>query len=145
MAFALMITCLLVSYGGRVLKAGKNTSDSAIEKINKFNTVLSESDLTMYAGIEVKGSDVVNFIKKNLGSYDATEHSNQYIRVVTAANDSTYWNERYIEDIQNFSSTLFINQEALFRCDVIRDANDVIIGIVLSITYVFFNKRDMYI
>jgi hypothetical protein len=130
LAFALMITCLLVSYGGRVLRAGKDTSDTAIEKINDFNNELSESELTMYDGINVKGSDVVNFIKKNLGSFDATEQAKQYVRVVTTASDSTYWNERYIEDIQNFSSTLFINQEALFRCDVTRDANDVIIGII---------------
>ena len=129
LSFSLMITCLLVSYGGRVLSAGKGTSDTAVKKINDFNSELSESELTMYDGIEVKGSDVVNFIKKNLGSYDATNQAKQYVRVVTAASDSTYWNERYIEDIQNFSSTLFINLAALFRCDVTRDANDVIVGI----------------
>ncbi len=129
LAFTLMITCLLVTYGNRVLRAGKNTSDTAIDKINNFNKELSESDLTMYDGIEIKGSDVINFIKKNLGSYDATEQADCHIRVITAVSDNTYINGSYISDIQNFSSTFFINQEALFRCDITRDANDVIVGI----------------
>lgn len=112
-----------------MLSIGKNTSEAAIEKINNFNTELAESDLIMYVGIEVKGSDVVNFIKKNLGSYDASEQADLYIRVLTATNDSTYRNGGYIADIQNFSSVRFINQEASFQCDIKRDANDVIVGI----------------
>lgn len=129
MAFSLMITCLLVTYGGRILRVGKDTSDIALKKINNFNSELSESELTMYDGMDVRGSDVVNFIKKNLGSFDVTENANFYVQVVTATNDSTYTNGTYLSDIQNFSTARWIKPTTVFLCSIIRDANDMILGV----------------
>ena len=129
LAFSLMVTCILIMYFSRVTEVGMDTSDTALKKLQQFNKELSESDFTMYDGMDVKGSDVVNYIKENLGSYDASDSASFYVHVVTATNDSTYRNGSSIPDIQNFSSALWIKPTAVFRCNIIRDANDMIIGV----------------
>ena len=129
LAFGLMLTCILVLYGSRVAKTGMDTSTTALNKMNTFNKELAESDITMYGGMEVRGSDVVNFFKKHLGGYGPSEESVMYIHVVTAVNNSTYKNGVAEPDITNFASALYIKPNALFKCEVIRDANDVIIGV----------------
>ncbi|HKL79779.1 MAG TPA: hypothetical protein VJ888_05005 [Mobilitalea sp.] len=129
LAFGLMLTCVLVLYGSRVAKTGMDTSNTALDKINTFNKELAESDITMYDGIEVVGSDVVNFFKKHLGEYGSSEESVMYIHVITATDDSTYRNGVAEQDITNFTSVHYIKPNAVFKCDVIRDANDVIIAV----------------
>lgn len=94
-----------------------------------FNQEMGESELTMYEGIEVTGSDVVNLIKKCLGSYGASEQADFYIRVQTSTADRTYQNNSYLASIQDFSSMFYIKPVARFLCTIIRDANDVILGI----------------
>ena len=129
LAFSLMITCLLVVYFNRVLDVGLDTSDTAVDKLNEFHKELSESEFTMYDDKEIGGSDVVNYIKKQLGSIDSTDEANIYVHVITSTSDHSYRNSTSISDIQNFTSVRYIKPTAKFRCNVIRDANDVIIGV----------------
>lgn len=129
LAFSLALTCLLIVYFKRVADSGFDTSRIAEEKMSEFNTALSESELTMYEGLEVTGSDVVNFIKKNLGSFGSSETATMYVHVITGASDMTYYNGASIPNMQDFSSALFVKPIAKFLCSIIRDANDVIIGV----------------
>lgn len=129
LAFGLMLTCVLVLYGSRVATTGMETSNTALGKMNTFNKELAESDITMYDGIDVEGSDVVNFFKKHLGKYSSSEESVMYIHIITTTNDSIYKNRVAEQDIANFTSAHYIKPNAVFKCDVIRDANDVIIGV----------------
>lgn len=129
LAFGLMLTCLLVVYSNMVFKTGLETSNTVMGKLDEFSKALAESDVTMYDGYEVCGSDVVNFIKKHLGSYDATEKAIVYVRVDTTVSSMTYQNGASIPEIQDFSSSLYIKPVARFVCSVKRDENDVIIGI----------------
>ncbi len=129
LAFSLMMTCILVVYFNKVAKAGIDTSNTAMHQLSKFNQELAESDITMYDGLEVRGSDVVNFIKKQLGAYDPAEEAMLYIHVVTATYDCFYRNNAFISKMQDFSSERYIKPTATFCCNIIRDANHVIIGI----------------
>ena len=129
LAFGLMLTCVLVLYGSRVATTGMETSNTALGKMNTFNKELAESDITMYDGIDVEGSDVVNFFKKHLGKYSSSEESVMYIHIITTTNDSIYKNRIAEQDIANFTSAHYIKPNAVFKCDVIRDANDVIVGV----------------
>lgn len=119
----------MIIYYKRVADTGFSTASTAIEKLAMFNQELGESDLTMYEGIEVTGNDVVNLIKKCLGSFDATEQADFYIRVITSSVDRSYRNNADLASIQDFSSALYIKPVARFLCTIIRDANDVILGI----------------
>ena len=129
LAFSLMTTCILVVYFNRVAKAGMDTSNTAMDKLRRFNQELAESDITMYEGLELRGSDVVNYIKKQLGGYEPSAEAKLYIHVVTARKDSIYRDNNSFSGIQDFSSELYIKPTATFCCSIVRDANDVIIGI----------------
>ncbi len=132
LAFSLGITCLLIVYFKRVADTGFDTSSTAREKLTEFNLCLSESEITMYEGVEVKGSDVVNFIKKHLSSYSATEIAPMYVYVKTSTTEATYQNGASVTNIQDFSSTLYIKPVAEFISAIIRDPNDVIIGVTFQ-------------
>lgn len=129
LAFGLGLTCLLIIYFKRVADTGFETSNTAVEALDEFNSNLSESDLTMYDGLNVKGSDAVNFIKKHLGGYSATEVAPMYVYVKTSTAETLYKNGGALPDIQDFSSLLYIKPIATFICSIVRDANEVIIGI----------------
>lgn len=132
LAFSLGITCLLISTFGRVADAGFKTSDKAIDRLDDFNNSLSESDIMMYDGQKVVGSDVVNFIKKTLGPYDKGEDASIYVYVSTSMACNTYSDGGFIKDIQDFSSDKYIKPIANFSCSVIRNANGVIDRIEFS-------------
>ena len=132
LAFSLGITCLLIVYFKRVVDTGFDTSNTAVEKLNEFNKELSESDLTMYDGLEVTGSDIVNLIKKQLGSYGIAETTPLYVYVKTSNAENTYQNGASIVSIQDFSSTQYVKPVAKFSCNIVRDLNDVIIGITFK-------------
>jgi hypothetical protein len=129
LAFSLGLTCLLIVYFKRVADTGFDTSDTAVEQLNEFNKELSESELTMYEGLEVTGSDVVNLIKKQLGSYRVTETAPLYVYVKTSTSETTYQNGSFISNIQDFASTQYVKPVGKFNCSIVRDLNDVIIGI----------------
>jgi hypothetical protein len=112
-----------------VIDSGFKTTMTAKEKLDEFNVSLSESDIIMYDGYEVCGSDVVNFIKKNLGSYTGSETAPIYIQVVEGAVRYVYINNLYFSEIQDFSNAMYIKPVAVYTCTVIRDANEVIIGV----------------
>jgi hypothetical protein len=132
LAFSLGITCLLIVYFKRVADTGFDTSNTAMEQLAEFNLELSENELTMYDGLDVTGSDVVNFIKKQLGEYSTTETAPLYVYVKTSASETSYQNGALLSNIQNFSSTYYVKPVAKFTCGIIRDANDVIIGVTFQ-------------
>jgi hypothetical protein len=85
--------------------------------------------MMMYDGNEVNGSDIVNLIKKILGDYTNLETSPVYVYVKTSLAENTYTNNIYIPYIKNFTDTRYIKPTAVFTGGVVKNKNDVIIGI----------------
>ncbi len=132
LAFSLGLTCLLITYFGRVADAGFRTSNTALGKLNDFNNSLSESDIMLYDGKEVTGSDVVNYIKKSLGAYNKDQEASICIHVTSTISSNTYSNGEFIKDIQDFSSEKYIKPLANFTCLVLRNDNGIIHRIEFS-------------
>lgn len=128
-AVLLGITITLIITLVNSSKKGERTTYIVGEKIDKFNQSLEESEIVMYEGQDVKGSDVISFIKKNLGGYDSTDVSDMYVYVKTNKSENTYVNAEYIKDIQDFTKNRYIKPIANFKCDITRDTNDMIIGV----------------
>lgn len=114
-----------------------STTDVAREVIKNTEDIadgIAEYSLMKYDGQEVKGSQVRNFIKEQLGDYDTGETAPIYVQVTTAvsgtAYTNSYENKQYFDDMKSFASTrYFIKPEALFRGEVIRTDNKAIMGI----------------
>jgi len=128
LAAGVMITCLVLSVGFYFARESKALSSNSSSKLNDFSTELTESDLIMYDELEVTGSDVTNFIKKHLGDYTAIETAPIYVYVKTSTTENTYKNGAFIENIRTFTDIKYINPLGKFAGDIVRDANDVNIG-----------------
>lgn len=129
LAAGAVITCMVLSIGFLFARESQAISVTSADKLNRFSSELSESDFTMYDGLEVTGSDVVNFIKKQLGGYSSAETAPVCIYVKTSKTGNYYANGSVIESIQNFTHVNYISPLGKFTGKIVRDGNKVITGI----------------
>lgn len=123
----ILLTCIIISIGFMVAKESMKISSANAKELDKISSELSERDLVMYDGLEVKGSDVINCIKNKLGSYTAAETSPISINVITSNSNYTYVNGASIEEINNFTNDKYINPLKKFIGKAVRDRNKVIV------------------
>lgn len=123
------ITCLLIWLMFYTTDEAKALSSDVITHMSSVNKDLSESDITKYEDDEITGSEVINCIQKNLGGYTDTETAPIHIHVTTSTSVNTYTNATNIADIDEFASTRYIKPTAIFIGSIIRNENDIIIGL----------------
>lgn len=135
LAAGTIITCIVISLGFYISREAKSTASSGTQQINKINTEFAESDKVIYDGTCISGSEVVSVIQKfnnsATGVYVQTNSSsNYYIQffdlksgVVSGTSYTTYSRDT------DASSSNYINPYATFKGQVVRDSNDVIVGI----------------
>ena len=126
----IILTCIIIGVGFFVAREAKATAVASSNQLSNYQKEISESSLTKYDGMKVNGSDVINFAKKNLVKYDATETAPVYVRIETAKHSESYVNQSYLKNIRDFEDKRYVNPVQLFLGEVIRDENDVIVGIV---------------
>lgn len=129
LAASVIITCIVLSVGFLFARESQALSASSTEKLNDFAVELSETDLNLYDGLEVTGSDVVNFIKKRLGEYSSLETAPVVVYVKTSKTEKCYTNSEIIKSIQDFSHVNYISPLRKFVGHIERDGNKVITGI----------------
>ncbi len=135
--FAVVTVACIILYFKLNFDTYKNTADKIIENSDELSSDYEEYDLTMYDGEEIRGSQVINYIKKNLGDYTVEEEAPIYVRVITKVSGSEitndYMNKEHIKDIKNISETNhYIKPTANFDAEVIRSGNKVILGICFT-------------
>ena len=134
MVAGVILVGLILYYIMNAIKSSTNLADVVISNSQETATYYAEYDISKYNGEEVRGQEVVNFIKKQLGDYLPTEAAPIYVEVVSKTLDSTYsriyTNNEHLEDIKNFSKAQhYIKPTAVFLGRVIRNENKVIIGV----------------
>lgn len=125
---------IIIYYTFNSVKSTTRVADTVIANAEDTATDYAEYTISMYEGEEIRGSEVVNLIKKELGDYSVSEIAPLYVEVVTRLSDiiysHTHINNEYIDEIKNFSSIeYYIKPTALFTGKVIRTENRVIIGL----------------
>jgi hypothetical protein len=143
-AAGVVITLIVVSIGFFIMNQGQNTAKQAMTKIDKVNSQLTESDLMMYDGLEISGSDVVNAINKfkqdksriaimvktykdSTGVWYVYDGSSiDTLSVVAAATMTT----RMI-NIQDPSNTAYATPAGRFKGLITRDSN----GTIATLTF----------
>lgn len=131
---AVILTGVIVYYVMNSVKSTTKLADSVIANTEKTTINYLEHDIVMYDNEDIRGSEVVNFIKKHLGDYSASETALIYVEVITKNMGNSYLkkytNDKHIDDIKNFSNLeYYIKPTAIFTGDVIRTENMVIIGV----------------
>lgn len=125
---------IIIYYVMNSVQSTSKLADTILLGTEKTASEYAEYDIVKYNGEEIRGSEVVNFIKKHLGDYDTTEVAPIYVEVVTkiagSTNINTYNNKEHINDINNFSNMQhYIKPTAIFKGEVIKNANNVIIAV----------------
>jgi len=128
LAASTIITCLIVAIGMNMARDAKTLSNTATSQMSELNDDISNSDIKMYDGSYVTGSEVVNFIKKQLGDYAASQTAPIYVYVKTVS-ENTYDNGNNIANIKNFSHNMYIKPTSSFLGKVVKNINNVIIGV----------------
>lgn len=132
--FGVILTGMLIYYIMNFVNGTAEATDHVIGASEEIASGYVDYDITKYDTEKVRGSEVVNFIKKNLGDYSATETSSIYVEVITKSMGTNYTNKYvnkdHLTDIKNFSSTrYYIIPTVMFLCEVIKTTNGAILGV----------------
>ncbi len=138
LAAGTIITCVVISLGFYISREAKDTASGGANQINKLNSEFAQSDKIVYDGAVVSGSEVINVIKKfsneKIAIYVKTNKASTFYGVNVDINtgeikgDST----ATVADAMNEKSNEYINPYGNFTGAIIKDANDVITGIVFE-------------
>ena len=124
---------IIIYYTMGSVSSTTRLADNIITNSEKMAVDYDEYEIVKYDCEDIRGSEVVNFIKRQQGDFSATEEPPIYIEVISKASSATYTNNQYIEQIKNFSIIdRYIKPTAIFAGEVIRTGNDVIIGVKFS-------------
>lgn len=131
---AIIITGLIILFIRNSLNSTMNTANQLISQQEETASELEVYEIMKYDNEDVRGSDVVNFIKKQLGDFASSETAPIYIQVRTVVDgvsyDNTYTNNAYISNIKNFSGKQhYIKPTAWFTGKVIKTPNEAILGV----------------
>lgn len=138
LAAGVVITCIVISLGFYISREARDTSSKGVAQITKLNAEFDESDKVMYDGLPVRGSEVINVVNKFKNEelsivVNTKKSSNQYGRAITiGSNNVSELGSRVsnsIKTAQNIDSANYINQNAQFVGEILRDANNTIVGI----------------
>ncbi|NLC18822.1 MAG: hypothetical protein GX757_06295 [Clostridiales bacterium] len=131
---AVIIVGMIIAFIRNSLESTMDTANHIISRQEQTISEIEEYDIMKYDNEELRGSEVINFIKKYLGDYSAEEEAPIYVRVKTksveGSHDNTYTNSEHILDIKNFSNQQhYIKPTAWFTAEVIRTENKAILGV----------------
>jgi hypothetical protein len=125
-----LITCVVCFFTIRASEEAKNIGEMAVGQMEEMNKDIMDSGIMKYDDNEVYGSDVINYIKKILNEYEPTETAPVYVYVKSSSTENTYTNNLYISLTDEFDeAAYYIKPTAVFMGEVVRNTNDVIIGI----------------
>lgn len=124
-----LVTAMFAVILFMTVKESRQVGLAATIKMGELNEDIKNSGIMKYDDNEVQGSDVVNCMKEILGDYTESETAPLYIYIETSSTTRTYTNKSAIEDIRDFSDPHYIKPTSLFDGKVVKNLNDVIVGI----------------
>jgi len=129
LAATTIITCIVIGIGFIAANNAKSIGNTTIDKLNSLNKELMESDIEMYDGLIITGSDVVNYTKKELGNYNSLEVAPYSIIITTNSTTTTHNNNSNLSNLSDFTNSMYCNPMKKFKGKVNKNNNDVILNI----------------
>ena len=123
-----LITALFAVLLIMTAKESRQVGLAATMRMSELNEEIRNSGIMKYDDM-VQGSDVVNCIKEILGDYTVSETAPLYVQVETTSATNTYTNGSIIDEVRDFSDLHYIKPTSVFEGEVIKNVNNVIIGI----------------
>lgn len=117
-AFAIFITCLLISLALYGLEAARGMSSASTELLNEERNEFLQSDLTVLEGTALPGSSVVSAIKKYQNKLP--------VKVVTVRGGSSTYSKNHILMNTDPNDVNYIRADGSFVCTHEENLNKVI-------------------
>jgi len=136
-----VITMMVVSIGFILMRSGQSTALNTINRLDRINVELAESEYTMYDGMEVSGSEVVNAVRKfkdeRIGIQVKTKKDSSgqwYIKAVDIANKEfvSSGSVGNISDLIDVAKDEYVNPNGVFLGSIVRDKNGTIIALIFE-------------
>lgn len=136
-----VITLIVVSIGFLLMRSGQNTAQTAIGKLGQISGEMSESQYTMYDGMEIRGSEVVNVLRKFKDEYIGisieTKKGGTDWYIHEADIDNSVVNgltevSKPISDTMNEKSDDYVNPNGVFIGSIARDENGRIAALMFE-------------
>ncbi len=131
-AASLIITAGLIFVAFRMADVGRGTANHVMQELADFGNEIKDNEILQYDGVELAGSDVANFLRKQFSK--RISDTGFVVKVVTDRGTIIYSEYEDIKEIYNFSHASYIEPMAVFRGTVYRNENGVI-------TEVCFQKK----
>lgn len=131
-----IITLIVVTITFNLVNQAQQLDRVASDGVSDIYNNIDSSEITMYDGVIVYGSDVVNVIKKQLSSYSSSETATITITVITSTSplvSYSYTNSTYITNIQDFTDSRYIKPMNKFIGTVTYNGNGVITTLTFTI------------
>jgi len=137
-----VITMIVVSIGFLLMRSGQSTAQNAINRLDQISSEMSESQYTMYDGMEIRGSEVVNVLRKYkdeyIGIYVKTKKSTNgvwYVYDVTLRGNEAEIGSpstKSISDTMDETKDEYINPNGVFIGSIARDENGRIAALMFE-------------
>lgn len=133
----ILMAVAVIMFSVFMVKQALAAGSLAADKTAKVTTYLSESDKSMYEGLPITGSEVMNNITKfrneSTGIIVVTKKSStQYGYSISISGNTATLGASIsssLKNAQDINHNSYINPNAKFLGEILRDANDVIVGI----------------
>lgn len=135
LAAGVIITCVVIGLGFYIAREAKDTASNGAGQITKLNAEFADTNKTMYEGIEVSGSEVLNAIRKfqgdTVGVMVKTNKTSTYYlyEFDSTSGELEAKSTNSYKEAQNELSTSYINPSGRFEGGVVRDSNGTITGL----------------
>jgi hypothetical protein len=134
-----VITLIVVSIGFLLMRSGQSTAQTAIGKLDQINVEMADSQYTMYDDMDVRGSEVVNVLKKFKDEYIGVQVITKkntggewYINVANTITGTLTATSNDISDAMDEKSNEYINPNGKFKGKIVRDANGSVMAIIFT-------------
>lgn len=128
LAASTIITCMIVGLGFAMAREAKQLGNTVTEELHRYRVAVEEQDYTKYDQALVYGSDVVNLMTAKLSE----EQGGFSITVSEKTGCRTYTCEADAKKAREPGENYYIVPTAEYSGEVIRDKNQVIVGIVFT-------------
>lgn len=126
LGFAIIVlTVLLLAIGIQIYERSERIADKVIESQDKTLKQEEEYEMTKYDGLPINGSLALNHTKVVVSEYHVP------VTVVRGTNEAVVSTSAQFPDLRRLSSPLYLNPMKDYEHSVVRDENDVIVGIRL--------------
>ena len=88
---------------------------------------LEEYEIVKYDGLQIDGMTAISYIKRMTGTYGLP------VNLSTTMGEFVLSGEYEYEELRNIASEKYINPLAKYRCEIVRDENEVITEIEIRI------------